>query len=196
LISKGPMRKIATLLVGLAWAVCVAANACAQEARGQLIVESKYFSVYGERDMDAYALLTKLNFEYLLFGQPAAGTPGDDLKTILADSIDGLYTEISDVLDIHVYSFHGTIRLMPDQASLSAMFKQIFNTDFNERAIYYHEKSTIYVSYPDISISVLGHEMAHAIMSHFFVVPPPSRIQEVLAGFVEYNLRKKRGDLP
>jgi hypothetical protein len=37
---------------------------------------------------------------------------------------------------------------------------------------------------------VLGHEIAHAIMSHYFVVLPSEKIQEVLAGFVEYQLRK------
>ena len=188
------MKKTVITLICLVWFGCTGARA--QETQGRLIVESKYFSVYGESGMDAYSLLARLDFDYLLFGQPASGASEDSLKTILADSIDGLYQEVSDIMDIHIYNFHGTIRLLPDQQSLSAMFRRIFNTDFNERAVYYHEKNTIYASYPDISVTVLGHEMSHAIMSHFFVVPPPSTIQEVLAGFVEYQLRKKRGTLP
>jgi hypothetical protein len=38
---------------------------------------------------------------------------------------------------------------------------------------------------------MLGHEIAHAIISSFFIVPPPEKIQEVLAGYVDYSLLKK-----
>jgi len=39
-------------------------------------------------------------------------------------------------------------------------------------------------------ILFLGHEIGHAVISNYFVVQPPIRIQEVLAGYVEYQLRK------
>lgn len=37
--------------------------------------------------------------------------------------------------------------------------------------------------------------MGHALMSHYFVVQPSVKIQEVLAGYVEYQLRKSK-ELP
>ena len=40
------------------------------------------------------------------------------------------------------------------------------------------------------SREVLGHEMARAIMSHYFVIQPPLKIQEVMGMYVQYNLRK------
>jgi hypothetical protein len=54
----------------------------------------------------------------------------------------------------------------------------------------------VYISYPEMTIGMLGHKIAHAIISHYFVVPPPAKIQEVLAGYVEYSIRKSAGTLP
>ena len=36
---------------------------------------------------------------------------------------------------------------------------------------------------------ILMHEMSHAIISRFFPVPAPVKVQEVLAMYVEYNLQ-------
>jgi hypothetical protein len=58
------------------------------------------------------------------------------------------------------------------------------------------EGNTIYVSLKDVSLGMLAHEVAHAIISSYFVVAPPEKVQEVLAGYVEYSIRKKLGDLP
>ena len=50
--------------------------------------------------------------------------------------------------------------------------------------------NTIYASAENFKIGVIGHEIAHAVISHYFVVQPSVKIQEVLAGYVEYQLRK------
>ncbi len=54
--------------------------------------------------------------------------------------------------------------------------------------------STLIVGGPAYSFTIililLGHEMGHVIISHYFVVPPSYRIQEVLTGYVEFQLRK------
>ena len=39
-------------------------------------------------------------------------------------------------------------------------------------------------------LKVLGHEIGHAVISHYFVVLPSVKVQEVLAVYVEYQLRK------
>jgi hypothetical protein len=38
--------------------------------------------------------------------------------------------------------------------------------------------------------------MAHALISNYFVVAPPPKVQEILAGYVEYSVRKRMGNLP
>ena len=159
-----------------------------------LIVESKYFSIYAYKNLDIPYLLRRLNFEYLLHSQ-SLGFSSKDTKSLLADTLDALYLEVSDILDLHIYSYHGKIYLLRDKDSVSSVFFQYFGRSFPERSFYLHEKNSIYISCADITLGMLGHEIAHAIISHYFVVPPPAKIQEVLAGYVEYDLRKSTGTL-
>jgi hypothetical protein len=165
------------------------------QGTGNQIAGGTYFKVYSDGASDAYGVLGKIDANYLVYSSGAA-QGSDNVSDILAKTLDGLYQEVSDILDIHIYSFKGTIQVLPDRQSLSSYFKRTYGIDFEERSIYYFEKDVIYVSLADMTVGVLGHEIAHAIISHFFVVPPPAKIQEVLCGYVEYSLRKSRGSLP
>jgi len=123
-----------------------------------------------------------------------------DMDSIIAKALDALYLEVSDILDIHIYSYHGKIKIYPNKEDVesnvaTALKKQhAKKTDFP--AVYRHSLNTIYASFPDLTLGMLAHEIAHAILSHYFVVPPPTKIQEVLAGYVEYTIRKSTGTLP
>ncbi|MFH1457702.1 MAG: hypothetical protein ABIG31_00850 [Candidatus Omnitrophota bacterium] len=163
--------------------------ACAQGLDRPLIVKSKYFSVYGERSINMYAVLKKLNFEYLIYAENLL-TDKDDLGNMLAKSIDGLYMAVSDILDIHIYNYHGKLMIFPDRASLNEYLRQSYGLNLSERSYYFHKDNTIYISFADLTAGVLGHEMGHAIVSLYFVVPPPVKVQEILCGYVEYSLRR------
>jgi len=168
----------------------------AQEDDLTLIIKSKYFSLYGPQDLDVYPLLTNLYFDYFLQPETILKKDTQDSDEILANLLDALYLEVSDILDIHIYSYHGKIRILPDQDSVGRAFKKIFSIDFDERSFYIYDNNTIYISLSDLNIGMLGHEFAHAIISNYFVVPPPAKVQEVLSGYVEYTLRKSTGTLP
>jgi len=176
--------------------VLLSSSAFSYEGSSTLIVESKFFSVYGHGDFDIGFLLTNLNFEYLLHPDTLLDEASQDNKSVLSKTLDALFLEVSDILDIHIYSFHGDIKILPDRDSINSVFKKFFKVDFGESSFYLPEKNTIYISYADLTLGMLGHEIAHAIISHYFVVPPPARVQEVLAGYVEYSLRKSTGTLP
>jgi hypothetical protein len=173
--------------------MCV--SACAQQGTGSNLSAGTYFTLYADGQADAYAVLGKIDANYLVY---SSGVPqgSDTVNDILSKTLDGLYQEVSDILDIHIYSFKGTIQVFADRQSLARFFKQTYGMDFNERSIYYFEKDIIYISLADMTVGMLGHEIAHAIISHYFVVPPPAKVQEVLCGYVEYSLRKTRGSLP
>jgi hypothetical protein len=160
------------------------------------IIESQYFSVYGYKGLDISAVLQDLDFNYFSQLGAVMKDSGGDPAAMLGNTLDAIYLEVSDSMDIHIYSYHGTINLVSSQDAVSEAFRSIYGRSFQERALYIHSQNTIYVSAHDITLGMLGHEMAHAIMSHYFVVPPPAKVQEVLAGYVEYNLRKKTGTLP
>jgi hypothetical protein len=179
------------LIIGLGFSFSPALGQ--EENKGALIADSQYFSIYADAPLDAYAVISKLKFDYLRFGEKVSKGAEDDLAQILVKTIDGLYLEVSDIIDIHIYSFKGIIRFLPDKPSLVTLLKKQYNLDFSERSIYYFEKNTIFISHADLTLGMLGHEMAHAIISNFFVVPPPPKVQEILAGYVEYSLNKVHG---
>lgn len=162
---------------------------------GSRIAAGTYFEVYGDARADAYALLAKIDANYLLYA-PDGARAADAVSDILAKTVDGLYQEVSDILDIHMYSFKGSVVAFADQPALERFLKQQYGIDFSERSLYHFEKNTIYISLADATVGMLGHEIAHAIISHYFVVPPPEKVQEVLSGYVEYSLRKSRSSLP
>jgi hypothetical protein len=166
------------------------------EEKLEQVLESRYFTVYAYSGFNVNSLIPKLNFQYLLHldrvDGEAASTPSD----ILSKTLDALYLEVSDILDIHIYSFHGNIRIFVQQASLHASLKELLGVDLEGPSLYLPEQNTIFISDEDLTLGMLGHEIAHAIISGFFVVPPPAKIQEVLAGYVEYNLRKSTDSLP
>jgi len=165
-----------------------------QEERLYLISKGQYFSIYGYKGLDISYLLQKLNFSYLQY--IGVLSQSRDLKTTLANTIDAIYLEVSDILDIHMYSYHGKIYIFPDKSYISAVFKKYFGKEFPERSFYLHPRNAIYISFSDLTLGMLSHEIAHAIISHYFVVPPPTKVQEVLCGYVEYIVRKKRGLIP
>ncbi len=191
------MKKLCAVIIIIAGAVFFPSRARAQDAGLPLLAETQYFHLYGYQGIDISEILARLNFSYFLHldmlvgdGQPR------DAAGILSRTADALYLQTSDILGIHIYSFHGRIVFFPDRSSLSNFFKEKYRTEFNEPSGYVFDKNTIYVSFPDLTLGMLGHEIAHAVLSHYFVVPPPARVQEILCGYVEYTLSQSAGKLP
>ncbi|MFH1363386.1 MAG: hypothetical protein ABIH45_04180 [Candidatus Omnitrophota bacterium] len=184
------MRKLLIWFIVLGLCFCPAST-FAQEEGLTLLAKGKYFSIYGYRQLDIAALLQKINFTYLGSLNNLGSRRSNDLSSLLAEAIDNLYSEVSDILDIHVYSYHGDLKILPDQSSLSSVFRNYFGSGFSERSFYLHPRNTIYISFRDLTEGMLGHEISHAIISHYFVVPPPAKVQEVLSGYIEYTILKK-----
>lgn len=190
------MKKCFLTIICIAVLVIYSPLSFAQSHKFPLIARSEYFSIYGPASIDVDELLFKLNYNYFLQVDSLLGGVSQSPEHILVKTMDALYLEVSDALGIHVYSFHGSIEFHPDRSSLNDAFRRYFDEDFGERSFYLHEQETIYVSFPDLTLGMIGHEIAHAIQSHYFIVPPPVKVQEILSGYVEYSLRKSTKTLP
>lgn len=164
------------------------AHVFAKEKIFPLLSHGNYFSIYAYSGIDSQQLLEKINFSAFSQGYNLK-MQDDSIRDILAKTFDAVYLEVSNALGINVYSFEGDIKIFPDQQSLNEEFFAIFGRDFSERAFYVHEKSTLYFSFEDLTLGVLVHEMAHMIMSNYFVVPPSEKLQEILSGYAEYHFR-------
>ena len=183
-------KKFHIIILIAAFIFCAQASHAAEKGL-TFIAEGKYFSIYGPKGLDVRELLSKLNYRYFLQVDSFLDKEENDPGGLLSKTMDALYLEASDVLGIHVYSFHGNFLIYQDKASLNAFFKDYLNQDLVESSYYFHEKNTIYVSYPDLTLGMIGHEIAHAVISNYFVVLPPPKVQEILAGYVDYSLRKQ-----
>lgn len=165
--------------------------AAGQDEKISLLAQGKYFSVYSCKGIEADSIVYKLMFDYFLAPDNAGNKPAKDGGERLARTIDAIYSEISDVLDIHVYSFHGTLNILENQAAIEEVFKKIFDKEFNERSFYLNTENTIYISFEDLTLGMLSHEIAHAIQNSYFVVSPSTKIQEVLSAYVEFIMNKR-----
>lgn len=169
--------------------------ACASEdGFGQAMnVSGQYFTVYYSPALEVDTLSKELNIgtvDKILAGEPSRSISNSP-KNDLAGMLDVLFMRVGDILDMHLYNFHGTIKICADDKALSAIYSNLFDAELGNRFSFYaYSLNTIYISSQHFTREILGHEIAHAIISNYFVVSPPIKASEVLAGYVEYQLRK------
>ena len=167
-------------------------------AQGGDTVNSKYFKLTIHPGVNKAELLKKLRADYFL--QMGAAFSGDrsnnaDMNGLLARTLDAIYLDVSDVLDIHMYSFSVDLEIFPDKSALADELQAYLGKRADMPSFYFYDKNKIYVAYSDMTLGMLSHEIAHSIISHYFVVQPSAKVQEVLAGYVEYSVRKSLKEL-
>lgn len=152
-------------------------------------VKSKHFVIYHAPQLDTLSLARQLNIsstDKLIAG--ATGGTGQAFD--LADAIDVLFIQVCNILDMQLYSYEGKIKICRDYDRLKRIYNNFFGQDLaGMRAFYVYELNTVYISEENFKPEILGHEIAHAVISHYFVVQPSIKIQELLAGYIEYQLR-------
>ena len=52
-------------------------------------------------------------------------------------------------------------------------------------AFYSHGPRSIVVAVDSVTDHILAHEIAHAVINAYFVIPPPARMQEILAQYMD-----------
>ena len=157
-------------------------------------IASEHFDIFYKSGVDINTLISQLNIsqsDQVLTGQ-SIDTASQDKQ--LASMLDVLFARAGDVLDMHLYSYKGNIKVFATQEQLRDFFYAKYHQDLpcNGVSFYLDDFNSIYISAADFRREVLGHEMGHTVMSHYFVVQPSVKIQEVLAGYVEYQLRKSK----
>ena len=194
------LRLVALLaILGIGGSLSAAAYAGSPEAKDGFDVNeirhSHYFTIYVEEGTDLNDLAVKLavppSIKAIIRDIPSS-SGGFSFE----DQMDILFLAVSEIMDIRLKKFHGEVKICKDAASLSRVATNLFGRSIQPRAFYVVGLDTLYVDADTVTLNVLGHELSHAVQTHYFVVAPPEKIQEVLAGFVEYQLRKYTHTLP
>ncbi len=184
-----------TVLVATVWVCCGMRGGYAAELPYALLAEGEFFSVYADPQVDSEDLLERINFDYFyqleMMDSQEAGLASP--RQILAKTLDGVYLEVCDTLGIGLYSFHGILTILPDRQSLNAEYQALFQKEFSAGSFYVYETNALYVSAGDLSVGLIVHEITHIVLSHYFVVPPSEKLQDILSEYVDYHFRKQLG---
>jgi hypothetical protein len=184
------LKSVLLALLFTAWAV--AAHAASGPSDGftpSRIIATRFFTIQLGPGVNELSLVSSLDI-----GPDSKVLAGQSLSSSndLASLVDALFLWACGVLDMQLYSYRGTIKVVRDKSELADIFLRLYGTERkSERGFYIYELNTLYVTAQDFTKEILGHEIGHAIISNFFVVQAPEKIQEVLAGYIEYQLRKK-----
>lgn len=190
------MKKI-FVLVSLTFIILgsVSAFAAPDDGFGQAKkIESSHFSIYYRPSSDPLDLTQQLNItpsDRLLVGTSV--TAGGSASVELAQATDILFSLVCNILDMQLYSYRGSIKVCLNEDELHSIYQNLFGKapeSGHLGSFYVYELNTIYITQESFKRSILGHEIGHAVISNYFVVQPSVKIQEVLAGYVEYQLRK------
>ena len=126
----------------------------------------------------------------------------DDNPSNIKTRVNEIMNKVQTSLGLHTSDLLVSIILYPDYNSLAKVFKQYtlkgsantFTDSVNTftgstpLAFYSHKTKTIYVDVSSITDGVLAHEMAHGVLNYYFKTPPPAKMQEILAQYVDLHL--------
>jgi len=179
----------AALLVASGWALSFAFDDGFPGARR---LESTHFIIYIYPDVNTSTLAKQLNIgpsDKFLAGEPLKERSAP--PNGLGDALDALYAEVSNMLDMRLYTYKVNLKVCRDLKQVRSVYTGLFGGNLDTSSFYSYELNTIYITEENLRACIIGHELAHAIISHYFVVAPPSKIHEILSMYVEYQLRKK-----
>jgi len=157
-------------------------------------IEGEHFTIYYKPGVDPNNLLKQLTISPTDQMLSNYNVDTSSVQRRLSSMMEVLFIRASDILDLHVYSYKGNIKIFPTIKDLTDYYNRLYHSHVpcTGYAFYLVDYKSIYISAEYFRREVLGHEIGHAIMSSYFVVQPSVKVQEVLAGYIEYQLKKSK----
>ena len=115
-------------------------------------------------------------------------TNGANPTSALSTKVDALAERVQEILDMRMRMGKVAIRVYSDKKQLHEAYYRLMGTACEVRAWYVFEENTMYINADDVHEGILAHEMAHAIIDHYFAVRPPKATAEILARYVDQHL--------
>ena len=105
----------------------------------------------------------------------------------MADAVTGkvdiLVEKVMSILEMDPKLYGLTVVILPDTESVRQAYRKAQSNDPGYIAFYAPLEDTIYLSVADVTLQVIAHEIAHAIIYHYFRVGPSEKIHELLAQY-------------
>ena len=172
--------------------VCQAEDIEELADEGWGVIESKYCTILCHPEVDIKRVNKKIRIRFydIELDKGFYSSNDDCLEQKLAEKFDRIFIKAEKILDMYPRRIHLKVKIYKGQSQLDEEYALVFNQPNKERRIsyYVHKYTTIYTTERVIREGVLAHEMGHAISDHYFVIPPPERIKELMAQYVEMHL--------
>ncbi|MFO7667334.1 MAG: hypothetical protein R6V76_11985, partial [Desulfobacterales bacterium] len=107
---------------------------------------------------------------------------------LVKNRVDKIVETVCSILDMHPLKLQFGITLYKTEADIAAAYRKTGRFSHSPVAFYSHGNRSIAVVSEKINDRVLAHEVAHAVLCIYFGAPPPARMQEVLAQYVDKHL--------
>ena len=150
---------------------------------GSKTYQTQYATISSASEADRYRFTRNIGSGLSFLSESPEKNP------LLAKTrVDKIVETVSFLLGMHPLKLHFTISLYKTQTEVAAAYRALGMLGAAPVAFYSHRSRTIVVSIDDITDRILAHEIAHAVICAYFVTPPPVRMQEILAQYVDKNL--------
>lgn len=116
------------------------------------------------------------------------GENGASKDASLGEFVDTLFKRVQQILDMPLPSLRVKIQLLKDQKDVSWTWASITGKPTKAPAFYWKKTNTIYLQPQELSTGILAHEMGHAVIDHYFVIRPPSKVAEMLCEYVDKEI--------
>jgi len=149
-------------------------------------VKSRYSLIRFEKQRQLRLFNKRLSLgslAYLLRSKHAV-TVQDEVK----NKIDVIIEKTETILEMYPNRFHVTLELLDSTSEVGKIYYSKYNQRAGYIAFYDPGDKTVYTSVDDVRLGVLAHELAHAIINHYFKVAPSVKIHELLAQYVEVHI--------
>ncbi len=164
---------ILTLLVLMLFSPLKAADA--------LVLKSRYATItYSD-----YNDLKEFNYElYMGRLRPQIKKTGaDTIAEEVVAKINFIVEKVMIVLDMFPPRLRFSIVICPNAKQVQKHFHKIYDIDVDYMAFFSPSRNTVFYSADNANIRVVAHEIGHVVVAHYFKIPPPQRIHELLAQF-------------
>lgn len=160
-------------------------------------VDSRYFNIFVEDGVNSSKVALALQVPPSLkaiVDRPVSSS--NSMK--LAEQLDLIYLVVATTIDMKSDNFSCDIRVYRNSERLKQIARDKYAARIpdNIPGFYVDQDNAIYLDAENADLNVLGHELAHAIQHNYFLVPPPEVVQEMISGYVEYQLRKYTTNMP
>jgi hypothetical protein len=107
------------------------------------------------------------------------------LPARVAAKIDAVTRRVQEILGMFPKGFNVRIFLFHDGRALDAFYRKRFLRPAPSHGLYNPREHAVYLDLSKVNEGVLAHELGHAVITVFSVIPPPSATQEILCQYID-----------